>query len=88
MDIKCVASIVPEIKKVLASNHNDCQYACLVWIVKHLPIIVLIEIIIDPKRLAYNPTVKEKEYENDVEAREILKSLGEDTTHDVKIEKG
>ncbi|MGG0887934.1 DUF5071 domain-containing protein [Brevibacillus parabrevis] len=50
--LKCGSEVVPEIKKVLASNDTDWQFACLGWIVKHLPRSIQLELIHDLKRLA------------------------------------
>ncbi|MGC5327139.1 DUF5071 domain-containing protein [Brevibacillus sp. SYSU BS000544] len=75
--LKCGKRIIPELKRILNSGDDTWQFACIGWIIKELPNEVLIEIVPELRRLAFNPSANEKEWEFDQEAKELLARLND-----------
>jgi hypothetical protein len=64
--------LIPHLRVIFDSNDDCWKYSILVNLVNKLPITVLSEMEADLKRLALNPTDREKQELVDEEAAEIL----------------
>ncbi|WP_405175908.1 DUF5071 domain-containing protein [Paenibacillus sp. FSL H8-0261] len=67
--------LVPHLRKIFASDDDCWKYSILVKLVINLPKSVLSEMEADLKRLAFNPTEREKQELVDEEAADILSLL-------------
>ncbi|WP_342439216.1 DUF5071 domain-containing protein [Paenibacillus sp. FSL L8-0436] len=67
--------LIPHLRKIFVSDDDCWKYSILVKLVKNLPESVLSEMEADLKRLALNPTEREKQELVNEEAAEILSLL-------------